>query len=63
MTVSGLYGCDSLMAQTFAARPCARDILNLVVFFFCFGFNGPLRQYLSLYRAVSQRKGDRGEKE
>ena len=28
----------------------------------CFGFNGPLRQYFSLYRAVSQRKGDKGEK-
>ena len=27
----------------------------------CFGFNGPLRQYLSLYRAVSQREGE-GEK-
>ena len=26
------------------------------------GFNGPLRQYFSLYRAVSQRKGERGEK-
>ena len=26
------------------------------------GFNGPLRQYFSLYRAVSQREGDRGEK-
>ena len=26
-----------------------------------FGFNGPLRQYFSLYRAVSQREGDRGE--
>ena len=24
----------------------------------CFGFNGPLRQYLSLYRAVSQREGE-----
>ena len=23
----------------------------------CFGFNGPLRQYFSLYRAVSQRVG------
>ena len=29
----------------------------------CFGFNGPLRQYFSLYRAVSQREGERGEKE
>ena len=28
----------------------------------CFGFNGPLTQYFSLYRAVSQRAGERGEK-
>ena len=28
----------------------------------CFGFNGPLRQYFSLYRAASQREGERGEK-
>ena len=28
----------------------------------CFGFNGPLRQYFSLYRAVSRRGGERGEK-
>ena len=27
-----------------------------------FGFNGPLRQYFSLYRAVSQREGYREEK-
>ena len=27
-----------------------------------FGFNGRLRQYFSLYRAVSQREGERGEK-
>ena len=27
----------------------------------CFGFNGPLRQYFSLYRAVSQREGERGQ--
>ena len=26
------------------------------------GFNGPLRQYFSVYRAVSQREGERGEK-
>ena len=25
----------------------------------CFGVNGPLRQYFSLYRAVSQREGER----
>ena len=28
----------------------------------CSGFNGPLRQYFSLYRAVSQREGERKEK-
>ena len=28
----------------------------------CFGFNGPLRQYFSLYQAVSQREGERGER-
>ena len=28
----------------------------------CFGFNGPLRQYFSLYRAVSQREGEREDK-
>ena len=28
----------------------------------CFGFNGPLRQYFSLYQAVSQREGEREEK-
>ena len=27
----------------------------------CFGFSGPLRQYFSLYRAVSQREGERIE--
>ena len=28
-----------------------------------FGFNGPLRQYFSLYRAASQREGERGDKD
>ena len=28
----------------------------------CFGLNGPLRQYYGLYRAVSQREGERIEK-
>ena len=27
-----------------------------------FRLNGPLRQYFSLYRAVSQREGERGDK-
>ena len=29
----------------------------------CFRFNGPLRQYFSLYRAVSQREGERRRKD
>ena len=28
----------------------------------CSGFNGALRQYFSLYQAVSQREGERKEK-
>ena len=28
----------------------------------CFGFNGPLRQYFSLYWTNPQREGERGEK-
>ena len=28
----------------------------------CFVFNGPMRQYFSLYRAVSQREEERGKK-
>ena len=28
----------------------------------CLGFNGPFRQYFSLYRAVSQREGERRER-
>ena len=28
----------------------------------CFGFNSPLRQYFSLYRAVSQKEGEREER-
>ena len=28
----------------------------------CFGFNGLVRQYFSLYRVVSQREGERGER-
>ena len=28
----------------------------------CFGLNGPLRQYFSLYRAISQRERERKEK-
>ena len=37
-------------------------ITNIELLVGCFWFNGPLRQYFSLYRAVSQREGERGEK-
>ena len=37
-------------------------VSNPVGWLVVFGFNGPLRQYFSLYRAVSQREGERGER-
>ena len=40
-------------------RPTIWMIVGLVG---CFGFNGPLRQSFSLYRAVSQREGERKER-
>ena len=36
--------------------------LTMVGWLVVWGFNGPLRQYFSLYRAVSQREGEREEK-
>ena len=42
-----------------------RGDLEKVIFFTlvgCFGFNGPLRQYFSLYPAVSQRGGEKEER-
>ena len=41
-------------------RPTNLDYNRAIVG--CFWFNGPLRQYFSLYRAVSQKEGERGEK-
>ena len=41
--------------------PFSSFSLSLVVVG-CFGLNGPLRQYFSIYRAVSQREGERKEK-
>ena len=37
-------------------------MVDLLFWLLAFGLNGPLRQYFSLYRAVSQREGERGEK-
>ena len=38
------------------------DEADQVTLLGCFGVNGPLRQYCSLYRAISQREGERKEK-
>ena len=46
--------CNNVKIET------TREILDTLVG--CFGFNGPLRQYFSLYQAVSQREGGREEK-
>ena len=35
---------------------------DLVGWLVGFAFNGPLRHYFSLYRAASQREGERGKK-
>ena len=49
---------------TISSTLCLSITFGLVVFGLVgsFGLNGPLRQYFSLYRAVSQREGERGEK-
>ena len=43
---------------------CVPLVADLFLFWLvgCFGFNGLLRQYFSLYRAVSKREGEREEK-
>ena len=43
-------------------RPTILITVGLGCLVGCFGFSGPLREYFSLYRAVSQREGERGEK-
>ena len=47
-----------LMVSYFVPSFFPRDVGWLVDF----GLNGPLRQYFSLYRVVSQREGEREEK-
>ena len=49
----------SSLDKRIAAICCRAKYLNGLV---GFGFNGPLRQYLCLHRAVSQREGEGGEK-
>ena len=58
------YPLDRLAVDVMGPKPLTKDknryILGWLVG--CFGFNDPLRQYFSLYRVVSQREGERGEK-
>ena len=55
---SGAARPNALLKQTNIVRYIAKGDHWLVG---CFGLNGPLRQYFSLYRAVSQREGERKE--
>ena len=55
--------CRKQLQQNQRTRPvsCLR-LIQFVCCLFVFWFSGPFRQYFSLYRAVSQREGERGEK-
>ena len=60
MTLSCMMRFKTNLVQIIImTRQCVADNSWLVG---CFGLNGPLRQYFSLYRAVSQREGERKEK-
>ena len=61
-----VVACPVKRGSVLRARGCGDtpvDILRVTgCLVGCFGFNGPLRQYFSLYRAISQREGERKEK-
>ena len=46
------------------SHPCylTQDRIKITCWLVVLGFNGPLRQYFSLYHAVSQREGERGKR-
>ena len=56
-----LGGAKVLGKLSVLGRPTNLDY-SRVGWLVVFGLNGPLRQYFSLYRAVSQREGERKEK-
>ena len=60
---TGLYGGGAMVLGKLQA-PERPIYLNYIVGWLvgCFGFNGPLRQYFSLYRAVSQREREKEER-
>ena len=52
----------AILADTRKLEGNASYGVTIICWLVGFGFNGPLRQYFSLYRAVSQREGERGKK-
>ena len=67
-SVNALYLYQDLLKYLKGFGSYCADTISIVKFakglwlIGCFGFNGPLRQYFSLYRAVDQREGETGEK-
>ena len=55
---------DALAEEEQELEGLVESLDKICTFFWLvdFGFNGPLRQYFSLYRVVSQREGERGKK-
>ena len=62
--LSDFLSFHSLNDNLFVKDFCKTVLARVIIFGWCcwFGFSGPLRQYFGLYRAVSQRGGERGEK-
>ena len=54
--------CSHDLKMIMFYRSHARIDLNRFCMVGCFGFYGPLRQYFSLYRAISQREGEMKER-
>ena len=66
-TNSKVRGSNSMIGRSILAESVISRQLSGQVYLYswlvgCFGFNGPFRQYFSLYRAVSQREGEREKK-
>ena len=61
---TGLLGCFMSTVNNYGHgyRVSNPGLLALDWLVGCFGFNGPLRQYVSIYRAVSQTERKRREK-
>ena len=63
-----LYHFDSLLLRRYTVSTSVAEMSGfcccfyLFIYLFIYWFNGPLRQYFSLYWAVSEREGERQEK-